>query len=169
MDPRKKDTQRRHVAKYRQVLGPGVFVVLCCLLASCSGEPGRPVPPPDQRAKLLTIPDEYKTRTSPLAASEANWNQGRRRYQEHCALCHGGDGKGHTTLGQSLYPRAADLTLPATQKYSDGQLYWIISEGIRYSGMPIGRGLHTEPQIWQMVLYLRALASSRPPAPASGP
>jgi len=113
------------------------------------------VPTPDQRAKLLTIPDEYKSRANPLPANYGNLTEGRARFEQYCALCHGPDGKGTTLLGRSLYPPAADLTSPQVLKYTDGQLYWIISEGIRFSGMPATRAYSTEEQIWRLVLYLR--------------
>lgn len=119
---------------------------------------------PDQRAKLLTIPDEYKSMTNPLPASSANLDEGRTRYEQYCPLCHGPDGKGATLLGRNLHPPASDLTSPQVQSYTDGQLYWIISEGIRFSGMPAGRTYSTEQQIWQVVLHLRRL-----PRPAQAP
>jgi len=120
---------------------------------------------PDQRAKLLTLPDEYKTRKNPLPPLETNLNEGRARYEEYCAACHGRDGKADTPLGRSLYPRATDLTSAHVQQHSDGELFWIVAEGIRYSGMPAGRRLHTESQIWKIVLHLRQLA--RPPTSAA--
>ena len=136
-------------------------LLVFALLAGCRG-PGAPGPlpleqQPSERAKLLTIPDEYKVRANPLPATDANLLEGRARYQEHCSLCHGPDGKGQTALGRNLYPRAGDLTSPKVQKYTDGQLFWILSEGVRFSGMPAGRGLHTEEQMWKMVLYIRRL------------
>jgi len=115
------------------------------------------VPTPDQRAKLLTIPDEYKNRANPLPANYGNLTEGRARFEQYCALCHGPDGKGTTLLGRSLYPPAGDLTLPQVLKYTDGQLYWIISEGIRFSGMPATRAYSTEEQIWRLVLHLRQI------------
>lgn len=139
-----------------------LIVALLFTLAACRSRqtaPGEFAPgqSPAERAKLLTIPDEYKARSNPLPATEANVAEGRARYEAHCADCHAPNGKGDTPLGRSLFPRAGDLTSPQTRRYSDGQLYWIISEGIRYSGMPEGRRLHSEDQIWKLVLYLRRL------------
>lgn len=139
-----------------------LILALVLPLAGCRSRPATPGEfpagqSPAERAKLLTIPDEYKARNNPLPATEANVAEGRTRYETHCAVCHAADGKGNTPLGRSLFPRAGDLTSPQTRKYTDGQLYWIISEGIRYSGMPEGRNLHTEDEIWKLVLYLRRL------------
>lgn len=115
------------------------------------------VPTPDQRAKLLTIPDEYKNRANLLPANYGNLTEGRARFEQYCALCHGPDGKGTTLLGRSLYPPAADLTSPQVSKYTDGQLYWIISEGIRFSRQYPHRAYSTEEQIWRLVLHLRQI------------
>jgi mono/diheme cytochrome c family protein len=135
--------------------------LLLISLGGCN-RPSEPAEPPDQRAKLLTIPDEYKNRANPLPPNYGNLAEGRARYEQYCALCHGADGKAATLLGRSLYPAATDLTSPQTQKYTDGQLFWIVSEGIRYSGMPAARNFNTEDQSWRVVLYVRRLA---PPAP----
>lgn len=146
----------------KQRAGMAVVAALA-LLFGCSPPKRPPVElEPDQRAKLLTLPDEYKNRKNPLPALETNLNEGRARYEQYCAACHGRDGKADTPLGRSLYPRASDLTSAHVQQHSDGQLYWIVSEGIRYSGMPAGRRLHTESQIWKIVLYLRQLARGAP-------
>ena len=153
---------------------PAAMLVALALLAGCDerNQPSREPParePPDQRAKLLTIPDEYKNRRNPLPATEANRNEGGARYEEYCAACHGLEGKANTLLGGNLYPPASDLTSPHVEQHTDGRLYWIISEGIRYSGMPGGRKLHTEQQIWQIVLYVRQLQGKVATKPAQGP
>ncbi len=126
-------------------------------LAACGPGPETTFPPPDQRLKLLAIPDEYKGMKNPLPATRTNQQAGQKLYQEHCALCHGERGNGDTPLGRALYPRASDLASVAPQAYSDGELFWIIAQGIRYSGMPSGHGEYSEEQMWQMVLYVRAL------------
>lgn len=144
---------------------PAAMLVALAMLAGCGSGGQPPGEPPDQRAKLLTIPDEYKILSNPLAATEANLNKGRARYEQYCAACHGPDGKADTALGLNLYPRASDLTSAHVQQHTDGQLYWIVSEGIRYSGMPAGRKLHSEDQIWQIVLYLRQLSGGVPNSP----
>jgi mono/diheme cytochrome c family protein len=138
-----------------------VVVLLGLLLAGCGGrtEPAAEQQP-DQRAKLLTIPDEYKNKTNPLPASYGNLTEGRTRFEQYCALCHGVDGKGATLLGRTLYPPASDLTAPQMRRYSDGQLYWIAAEGIRFSGMPASRPYSTEEQIWRVVLHIRQFSQS---------
>jgi mono/diheme cytochrome c family protein len=56
-----------------------------------------------------------------------------------------------------MYPRGADLTSPEVQRYSDRELFWIVKNGIRMSGMPaFGKG-ETDEHIWKLVQYLRTL------------
>lgn len=125
-------------------------------LCGCRGAPSEAIPPPDQRVRLLGIPDEYRGMQNPLPATPPNLQQGEKRYAEYCASCHGADGAGDTPLGHALYPRPGDLRSPSVQAQSDGELFWIVAQGIRYSGMPAGHGQHTEEQMWQFVLHLRA-------------
>ena len=145
-----------------------LLTVAALLGSGCARPPGEGAPTLDQRAKLLTIPDEYKNRANPLPANYGNLTEGRARFEQYCALCHGLDGKAATLLGRSLYPPAADLTLPQVSKYTDGQLYWIISEGIRFSGMPATRAYSTEEQIWRLVLHLRQLGGAARQSPPAG-
>lgn len=62
--------------------------------------------------------------------------EARSHFADHCAVCHGNDGKGQTTFGQKLFPRAPDMTRDATQSLSDGELFAVIENGIRLTGMP---------------------------------
>jgi mono/diheme cytochrome c family protein len=57
-------------------------------------------------------------------------------FTNHCAPCHGKDGDGRTVIGQNLYPKAPDLRRPETQSLTDGEIHWIIQNGVRLTGMP---------------------------------
>jgi mono/diheme cytochrome c family protein len=74
-----------------------------------------------------------------------------------CAACHGMDGQRPTDAGRWMYPRAADLTSKDVQSYSDRELFWIIKNGIRLSGMPAFGKVESDEHIWDLVLYLRTL------------
>jgi mono/diheme cytochrome c family protein len=69
-------------------------------------------------------------------------------------LCHGNDGKGRTLIGQNLYPKTTDLSLPQTQQLGDGELFYIITNGIRLTGMPAwGTGTPEDDEAtWGLVL-----------------
>ena len=75
-----------------------------------------------------------------------------------CASCHGQDGKTPTDVGLGMYPRAPSLASPGTQQWSDSELFWIIRNGNRYTGMGgFGKSLGDQ-QIWDLVHYVRSLA-----------
>jgi hypothetical protein len=76
---------------------------------------------------------------------------------DHCASCHSNDGSGATEIGRRLYPRAPDMRLPATQELTDGELFHVIENGVRLTGMPgWGSGDH-ERDSWALVHFIRHL------------
>jgi len=83
----------------------------------------------------------------------------REHFADHCSLCHANDGSGKTDMGQYLYPRAPDLRLPATQNLSDGELYYIIRNGVPLTGMPAWGDpkFDQDDDSWQLVLFIRHL------------
>ncbi|MGH9405229.1 MAG: c-type cytochrome [Terriglobia bacterium] len=87
-------------------------------------------------AKDVAIPVRASSAKNPVPASAETVQEGRIVYERSCALCHGADGRSATELGRSMYPPAMDLTSPHVQHWSDGDLLWIIQNGIRLTGMP---------------------------------
>jgi len=77
-----------------------------------------------------------------------------------CGICHGVDGRAQTPSGKWMYPRAADLTSKRVQSYSDQELFWIINNGIRFTGMPGFGKVETPDHIWGLVKYMRMLLGS---------
>ena len=96
-------------------------------------------------------------KSNPLAGSRAETAAGLALYRAHCVGCHGAPGVDPTEEGASLNPPAPGLTLPQVQARSDGQLFWIVSHGIRMTGMPSFSPPRTEHEIWQLVTALRRL------------
>jgi|SRR5262252_11218864 len=78
-------------------------------------------------------------------------------YGLDCSICHGVDGRAHTSSGRWMYPRASDLTSEQVQSYSDEELFWIINNGIRFTGMPGFGKVETADNIWGLVKYVRTL------------
>ncbi len=80
-------------------------------------------------------------------------------WADHCATCHGNDGSGDTPIGSALYPRAPDVRLPATQDLTDGELFYIIENGVKMTGMPAwGTGTaEGEQESWHLVNFIRHL------------
>jgi len=60
-----------------------------------------------------------------------------------------------------MYPRATDLTSKEVQSYSDQELFWIINNGIRFTGMPGFGKLEMPDHIWDLVNYVRTLPSTK--------
>lgn len=87
-------------------------------------------------------------------ASAANGNI---LYSSECGMCHGSDGRSQTPIGRWMYPRAADLTSEQVQSFSDQELFWIIQNGVRFTGMPAFGKVETADHIWNLVNYVRNL------------
>lgn len=105
-------------------------------------------------------PADLRNRKNPLPATAEVLAEARSHFADHCAVCHGNDGKGQTTFGQKLFPRAPDMTLEATQSLSDGELFAVIENGIRLTGMP-GWGDGTAESArgsWGLVHFVRNLS-----------
>jgi mono/diheme cytochrome c family protein len=111
--------------------------------------------PQDDARGEWTAPPSADARTNPLAGRADAEAGGAKLFRSHCAQCHREDGTG-TSFGKGLTGRRV-------QAQSDGALFWKITSGNTRTGMPTFSGL-PELQRWQLVLHLRALGSSHPPA-----
>jgi len=94
---------------------------------------------------------------NPMTASPEVWRAGLSHFKENCVMCHGAPGVDESEFGQGLNPPAPDLTLPAIQKMSDGELFWIVSNGVRMTGMPAFSPTHKPEEVWKIVSFLRHL------------
>ncbi|GEM_PF-498052 len=110
-----------------------------------------------RNARKLAFPAGAKELKNPVAYSEAGREEAEQHFLEHCSMCHGLKGKGDTTIGRNLYPKAADLTDAQTQELTDGEIYYIINNGIRFAGMPAFGVEDSEESLWQLVAYIREL------------
>ncbi len=73
---------------------------------------------------------------NPVPLTPEVLKEARAHFADHCASCHGNDGRGRTEMGQHLYPRAPDMTAEGTQSLTDGELFHVIKHGVRLTGMP---------------------------------
>jgi len=108
-------------------------------------------------AKDVVIPIEAEKKKNPLPANEDTLRAGERLYLQSCALCHGTDGHGRTELGRSMYPPAMDLTSPHVQHWNDAELFWIIQNGVRLTGMPSWKSTFNEQDMWTLVNFIHNL------------
>jgi mono/diheme cytochrome c family protein len=116
------------------------------------------------KLRRWSTPAELRRMHNPVALSPDVMAEARAHFADHCASCHGNDGKGETQIGRRLYPRAPDMTLPATQALTDGELFAIIENGIRLTGMP-GWGEGTAESgygSWTLVHFIRHLPELTP-------
>ena len=112
-----------------------------------------------QKSRAFAMPAEAKSRTNPVGNSPEVLAEGRAHWADHCFSCHSNNGSGDTALGKSMYPPAPDMRLSATQQLTDGELFYIIQNGIRLTGMPAwGNGTpKDEEDSWKLVHFIRHL------------
>jgi len=131
---------------------------------SARDEPSRAEAFIARRLRSLAVPSRAKNLPNPVAVTPEVLAEARAHFADHCALCHANDGSGNTEIGQSLYPKAPDMRLPATQSLTDGELYYIIQNGIRLTGMPAW-GMKDDEQdedSWTLVHLIRHLGELTP-------
>ncbi len=106
-----------------------------------------------------------KAARNPLAYTPQNILDGKEAFGHYCVACHGMDGqKTGVPFAENMGPPLPSLASPQVQTYTDGQLKWVIDNGIWPSGMPASKGTLNDDEIWAIVLYLRHL----PPEGAAG-
>jgi len=110
-----------------------------------------------RRVRYMVMPESARQARNPLAGNLENLREARLHFADHCATCHANDGSGDTLLGKGMYPKPPDLRLQETQKLSDGELFWIIENGVRFTGMPGFGTPGAEDDSWKLVLFIRHL------------
>ncbi len=105
----------------------------------------------------LSIPAAARTTPNPIANTPENLKEARLHFADHCAVCHGNDGTGDTLFGRGLYPKPPDLRNSDTQNRSDGELFWIIENGVRFTGMPAFSEHRMAEESWKLVHFIRHL------------
>lgn len=114
--------------------------------------------------RRYATPSDLKGAKNPLPLTPEIVAEGRAHFADHCAGCHGNDGKGQTSMGPKFYPRVPDMTKAATQSQSDGALFATIENGIRMTGMPaFGAGTAESAYgSWGLVHFIRHLPKIAP-------
>jgi mono/diheme cytochrome c family protein len=135
--------------------GGWLFWVLTNHGFSARGKPGWIEAYVARHTRSLLTPRDAKRLKNPLPATPLHVAEGRDHFADHCAICHANDGSGKTQINSGLYPPAPDMRGPGTQALSDGEIFYIIRDGIRFSGMP-GWGGEDEEN-WKLVLFVRRL------------
>ena len=112
-----------------------------------------------RQVRRLAIPLEQRDKANPVPLTPAVLAEGRAHFADHCATCHANDGSGKTPIGKNVYPKAPDLRQQDTQKMSDGELFFVIHNGIRFTGMPAWGSDDPEKDLdsWRLVHFIRHL------------
>jgi mono/diheme cytochrome c family protein len=106
-----------------------------------------------------------KHANNPLTATPENIAAGKESFSHYCVACHGLDGQNTgVPFAERMSPPVTSLASSQVQSYTDGQLKWVIDNGLFPSGMPGSKGVLTDDEIWSIVLYIRHL----PPAGSLG-
>jgi mono/diheme cytochrome c family protein len=126
---------------------------------SAKAEPGRLETLVARTMRRLAIPRTARELQNPIANSPEIVAEGLAHYADHCAVCHANDGSGKTDIGIGLYPKPPDMRLAATQSLTDGELFYIIENGVRLTGMPAWSNATEEGKrsTWHLVHFMREL------------
>jgi len=141
------------------VLALGSYLFLRGHGFSSRAEPGELETFLARAVRRLATPMSVRDLKSPVPASAGALRLGLEHFADHCAMCHANDGSGNTEMGRGLYPKAPDMRLEATQSLTDGDLYYIIENGVPLTGMPAW-GTATpdgEAASWHLVQFIRRL------------
>ena len=111
--------------------------------------------------RRLATSSTVRSMANPVEPTPAVLQDARAHFADHCAVCHANNGSGDTAIGRSLYPRAPDMRAEATQALTDGELFSIIENGIRLTGMPAWSTGTPEGEraSWALVHFVRRLPS----------
>jgi mono/diheme cytochrome c family protein len=131
---------------------------------SAKDQPGRLEEFVAHRVRNMAIARRAKSLTNPVAYSADVIAEGRAHFADHCAICHANDGSGDTPMGHGLWPKVPDMRLTQTQDLSDGELFWIIENGVRFTGMPAWSTGTKEGETasWYLVHFIRRLPKLTP-------
>jgi mono/diheme cytochrome c family protein len=113
-----------------------------------------------RRVRALAAPPDARNAVNPVPDSKAVLEEARAHWADHCAGCHSNNGSGDTEMGKHMYPPAPDMRQAATQQMTDGELFFVIQNGIRMTGMPAwggGASSHDEQDSWKLVRFIRHL------------
>jgi len=144
-----------------------MFRRTACLMV-CMGSLGgcKATPPGKWETALMTkvkhsvTVGDSKTQ-NPLAETAANIESGKLAFSHYCAACHGLDGQNTgVPFADRMSPPVPPLTSASVQSYTDGQIHWVLENGVSPSGMPASKGILTDKELWSIVVYIRHLPAA---------
>ena len=161
--------------KHKLMLG-AISAMLVALLQGCAAgkQPSQEETSLANAAKDVTIPLEAGKMKNPLPETDEVVSQGQEVFLGSCAQCHGADARGDTNIGRSMYPPAMDLSSAHVQHWNDAELFWIIQNGVRLTGMPAWKSSISVDDTWKLTRFIHniphlAAASASTAAPSQVP
>ena len=135
-------------------------IVTSCLvgIAGCKA-----TPPGKFETSTITFAKHHvfvgnKNQKNPLTYTHDNWEDGKDAFSHYCVACHGMDGQNTgVPFVNNISPPIPSLASKNVQSYTDGQLKWILDNGIRPSGMPGSKGILSDDELWSIIVFLRHL------------
>jgi len=161
----------RAVLKALALLLGGIALVAGLMLVwiqsrgiSAKEQPGRFETIVARTMRRLAIPQSARAMVNPVTPTPDLVTEAMTHYADHCSTCHANDGSGDTEMGRGLYPKPPDMRTSATQSLTDGELFYIIENGVRLTGMPAwstgtGEGASAS---WALVHFIRELPRLTP-------
>ncbi len=145
----------------------GLFAIaiLTAGLAGCKASP-----PGKAETKTMVFAKHHifvgnKKQKNPLPDTAETRADGKEAFTHYCVACHGMDGQNTgVPFVDHISPPIPSLASEDVQRYTDGQLKWILDNGISPSGMPGSKGTLSDDELWSIVTFLRHL----PPAGSQG-
>ena len=109
------------------------------------------------------VPGPVKIKENPVADTAEVIRDATQMWVDRCVVCHGNDGGG-TAVGRGLHPPTPDLRKVPTQSLTDGELFYLIEQGIPFTGMPAwGDGSpESERESWALVRFVRNIPKLTP-------
>jgi mono/diheme cytochrome c family protein len=150
------------------VLGAAGLIIACAWLVhyglSARAQPTLMETAIAQSVRRLATPARMRAARNPVLLTADALADGRAHWADHCATCHANDGSGNTEVGRNLYPKTPDMRQPRTQELTDGELFSIIKNGVRLTGMPAwgDPAGHDDADNWKLVHFIRHLPKLTP-------
>jgi cytochrome c len=140
-------------------------LIVCPVLQGCRAtQPGKVQTAVMTKVKHSLFVGDKKMQ-NPIALSPASVQDGKEAFTHYCVACHGLDGQNTgVPFADRMDPPVPSLTSTEVQTYTDGQLKWVINNGIAPSGMPASMGILSDEEQWDIVIFIRHL----PPAGSLG-
>jgi thiosulfate dehydrogenase len=144
------------------IAGAYIFVKIGALPAGQDAQPGKLETWAAKTSLAATINRDTKGLASPLQPSESNLTAGANLYVSHCQVCHGGPDAKASSIAKGLTPDPPQLAKDGVEDDPEATTYWKVAHGIRFTGMPAFRATLSDPEMWQIALFVKHMNALPP-------